>query len=71
MIDTGLANIRCRAAQDIPSHHGVIRLGTQGIIEYEIEKPAYHLIHVRWDNGLTLNVPAREIEVIDGDVVWQ
>jgi hypothetical protein len=43
----------------------------EGTIQYEIENLGRHIINVRWDNGLTLNVFPNEIEIIDGDLSWQ
>jgi len=38
--------------------------------QYEIENTGRYLIHVQWDNGLSLNVSPSEIEIVDGAVFW-
>ncbi|MGH7775462.1 MAG: hypothetical protein ACREQA_24815 [Candidatus Binatia bacterium] len=71
MIDTSIEGIRCRAAHDVQSYQGVVRACTEGTILYEMKRHGRHLINVHWDNGLSLNVSPNEIEIIDGDVLWQ
>ena len=71
MIDLSSKGMKCRAVRDIQSYQGRIRASTEGTIQYEIENLGRHLINVRWDNGLRLNVFPNEIEIIDGDFLWQ
>jgi len=40
-------------------------------ILYELENLGRHLVDVHWHNGLRLNVFPNEIEIIDGDPLWQ
>ena len=71
MIDLSSEGIRCRAAQEIRKNRAIVRPCTEGTIQYEIENLGRHLINVHWDNGLRLNVFPNEIEIIDGDFLWQ
>ena len=64
MIDLSSKGIKCRALRDIQSYQGKVSASTEGIIQYEIENFGRHLINVRWDNGLTVNVFPSEIEII-------
>jgi hypothetical protein len=66
-----LEGTKCRAVRDIQSYQGTISASMEGTIQYEIENLGRHLINVRWDNGLRLNVFPDEIEIIDGDLLWQ
>lgn len=50
---------------------GVVTIGTVGTILYEMESRGRHLINVQWDNGVISLVSPREIEVIEGDIIWQ
>jgi hypothetical protein len=70
MIDISSGGIRCRAAQEIRKNRAIVRHCTEGTIQYEIENLGRYLIHVQWDNGLSLNVSPSEIEIIDGDLWW-
>jgi hypothetical protein len=49
----------------------MVDASTEGTIRYETENLGRHLVNVHWDNGLRLNVFPDEIEIIDGDVIWQ
>lgn len=71
MIDLSSKGIRCRAAREIRTNWGMVTSSTGGTIQYEIEKLGRHLILVDWDNGLSLNVSPSEIEIIDGEILWQ
>lgn len=71
MVDLSSEGMKCRAVRDIQSYQGMVRASTEGTIHYEIENLGRHLINVHWDNGLRLNVFPNEIEIIDGDVLWQ
>ncbi len=51
-------------------NRAIVRPCTEGTIQYEIENPGRYLIHVQWDNGLSLNVSPSEIEIVDGAVFW-
>ena len=53
--------------RDIRDYQGVVSASAEGTIEYEIENLGRHLINVQWDNGVTLNVLADDIEIIGGD----
>lgn len=64
MIDLSSKGIKCRALRDIQSYQGKVSASTEGIIQYEIENFGRHLINVRWDNGLIVNVFPSEIEII-------
>lgn len=70
MIDLSLKGIRCRAAREIRTNWGMVTSSTGGTIQYEIENLDRYLMHVDWDNGLSLNVSPSEIEIIDGDLSW-
>ncbi|OGQ18684.1 MAG: hypothetical protein A3C54_06775 [Deltaproteobacteria bacterium RIFCSPHIGHO2_02_FULL_60_17] len=70
MIDLSSEGIRCRAAQEIRKNRAIVRPCTEGTIQYEIENTGRDLIHVQWDNGLSLNVSPSEIEIVDGAVFW-
>jgi hypothetical protein len=65
MIDLSSKGIKCRAVRDIKSYQGTVSASTEGIIQYEIDNFGRHLINVRWENGLTVNVFPNEIEIID------
>lgn len=71
MLDTSSKGMRCRATQEIRSNRGIVTSSTGGTIQYEIKNLGRHLINVHWDNGLRLNVFPNEIEIIDGDFLWQ
>ena len=71
MIDLSSEGMKCRAVRDIQSYQGMVRASTEGTILYEIENLGRHLINVQWDNGLRLNVYPNEVEIIDGDPLWQ
>ena len=71
MIDSSLEGRKCRAVRDIRSYQGTVSASMEGTIQYEIENVGRHLIYVRWDNGLRLNVFPNEIEIIDGDLLRQ
>ena len=71
MIDSSLEGMKCRAVRYIESYQGKVRVSAEGTIQYEIENLGRHLINVHWDNGLRLNVFPNEIEIIDGDFLWQ
>jgi hypothetical protein len=71
MIDLSSEGMKCRAFRDIQSYQGTVSASMEGTIRYEIENLGRHIINVRWDNGLTLNVFPNEIEIIDGDLSWQ
>jgi len=71
MIDLSSEGIRCRAAREIRTNWGMVASSTEGTIQYEIENLGRNLIHVHWDNGLSLNVSPGEIEIIDGYLLWQ
>ena len=71
MIDLSSEGMKCRAVRDIQSYQGTVSASMEGTIQYEIENLGRHIINVRWDNGLTLNVFPKEIEIIDGDLSWQ
>jgi hypothetical protein len=71
MIDLSLQGMKCRAVRDIQSYQGTVSASTEGTIQYEIENLGRHLVNVHWDNGLRLNVFPDEIEIIDGDLLWQ
>ena len=71
MIDLSSEGMKCRAVRDIQSYQGTVSASMEGTIQYEIENLGRHIINVRWDNGLTLNVFHNEIEIIDGDLSWQ
>lgn len=64
MIDMSLQGVKCRAVREIQSHQGRVSLSTEGTIQYEIDNLGRHLINVRWDNGLSLNVFPSDIELI-------
>ena len=71
MIDGSSEGIRCRAAREIRITGGIVRPFTEGTIQYEFESQlGPYVIHVDWDNGLSLNVSPGEIEIIDGDLLW-
>lgn len=71
MIDSSSEGMKCRAVRYIESYQGKVRVSAEGTIQYEIENLGRHLINVHWDNGLRLNVFPNEIEIIDGDFLWQ
>ena len=71
MIDLSSEGMKCRAVRNIQSYQGTVRASTEGTIQYEIENLGRHLINVHWDNGLRLNIFPNEIEIIDGDFLWQ
>ena len=71
MIDLSSEGMKCRAVRDIQSYQGTVSVSMEETIQYEIENLGRHLINVRWDNGLRLNVFPNEIEIIDGDLLWQ
>jgi hypothetical protein len=71
MIDLRSQGIKCRALRTIESYQGTVRPSTEGTIQYEIKNLGRRLVHVHWDNGLRLNVFPDEIEIIDGDLLWQ
>jgi hypothetical protein len=71
MIDLSSEGMKCRAVRDIRSYQGTVSAFTEGIIQYEIQNLGRHLINVYWDNGARLNVFPNEIEIIDGDLLWQ
>ena len=71
MVDLSSQGLKCRAVVDIQSYQGMVRTSTEGTIQYEIENLDRDLINVHWDNGLRLNVFPNEIEIIDGDFLWQ
>lgn len=71
MIDLSSEGMKCRAVRDIQSYQGTVSASMEGTIQYEIENLGRHIINVRWDNGLRLNVFPNEIEIIDGDLSWQ
>ena len=71
MIDLSSRGMKCRAVRNIQSYQGTISAFTEGTIQYEIENLDRHLINVHWDNGLSMNVFPNEIEIIDGDLLWQ
>jgi hypothetical protein len=54
-----------------PNYQGLVSAFTEGTIQYEIQNLGRHLVNVHWDNGLRLNVFPNEIELIDGDPLWQ
>ena len=63
--------LKCRALRTIESYQGIVRASTEGTIQYEIENLGRCLVNVDWHNGLRLNVLADDIEIIDGDLLWQ
>jgi len=71
MVDLSSQGTQCRAVVDIQSYQGMVRTSTEGTIRYGIENLGRHLINFYWGNGLRLNVFPNEIEIIDGDVLWQ
>ena len=71
MIDLSSEGMKCRAVRDIQSYQGTVSASMEGTIQYEIENLGRHIINVRLDNGLRLNVFPNEIEIIDGDLSWQ
>jgi len=71
MIDLSSKGIRCRAAREIRTNWGMVTSSTGGTIQYEIENLGRYRILVDWDNGLSLNVSPSEIEIIDGEILWQ
>jgi hypothetical protein len=71
MLDTSSKGIRCRAAEEIRSKWGIVTSSTGATIQYEIESLGRNLVFVDWDNGLSVNVFPSEIEIIDGDLLWQ
>jgi hypothetical protein len=71
MIDLSSEGMKCRAVRDIQSYQGTVSASMEGTIQYEIENLGRHLINVHWDNGLRLKVFPDEIEIIDGDFLWQ
>ena len=71
MIDSSLEGRKCRAVRDIRSYQGTVSASMEGTIQYEIENVGRHLINVRWENGLRLNIFPNEIEIIDGDLLRQ
>ena len=71
MIDLSSEGMKCRAVRDIQSYQGTVSASMEGTIRYEIENLGRHIINVRWDNGLRLNVFPDEIEIIDGGFLWQ
>ena len=71
MIDSSSQGTKCRAVRNIRSYQGMVDASTEGTIRYETENLGRHLVNVHWDNGLRLNVFPDEIEIIDGDVIWQ
>ncbi len=71
MIDLSSKGLRCRAFREIRTNWGMVTSSTGGTIQYEIENLGRYQILVDWDNGLSLNVSPREIEIIDGDLSWQ
>ena len=71
MIDSSSQGTKCRAVRNIRSYQGMVDASTEGTIQYETENLGRHLVNVHWDNGLRLNVFPDEIEIIDGDVIWQ
>ena len=71
MIDLSSEGMKCRAVRDIQSYQGTVSASMEGTIQYEIENLGRHLVNVHWDNGLRLNVFPNEIELIDGDLLWQ
>ncbi len=64
MIDVKLRGVRCRAVREIQSHQGRISMSAEGTIQYEIDNLGRHLIHVRWESGLSLNVFPGDIEIL-------
>jgi hypothetical protein len=64
MIDVSLQGVKCRAVREIQSHQGRVSAFTEGTIQYAIDNLGRHLINVRWDNGLCLNVFSSDIEII-------
>ena len=71
MIDSSSEGMKCRAVRDIQSYQGTVSASMEGTIQYEIENLGRHIINVRWDNGLRMNVFPNEIEIIDGDFLCQ
>jgi hypothetical protein len=71
MIDVSLRGVRCRAAQEILDLDIIIGAATEGTIVCELEGEGGQLVHVQWDNGASSLVSSEEIEITDGDVIWQ
>ena len=71
MVDLSSQGMKCRAVRYIESYQGMVRVSAEGTIQYEIENLDRDLINVHRDNGLRLNVFPNEIEIIDGDFLWQ
>lgn len=65
MIDVSLQGVKCRAVREIQSYQGRVSVSTEGTIQYEVDNLGRHLIHVRWNNGLSLNVFSSDIEIIN------
>ncbi len=64
-MDTRLRGAKCRSTKPIRSHRGVIRISTEGTIQYDIYNLGRRLISVQWDGGVTDYVFPSEIEIID------
>ena len=64
MINVNVKGMKCRAVRSIRYYQGTINAATEGTIQYECDNLGRKLIHVRWSNGITLNVFPNEIEII-------
>jgi len=63
MIDRTHAGLRCHTLQLVRTVKGDLPRGSQGTAIYEINNLGRHLILVGWDNGISVPVFPREIEL--------
>ncbi len=63
-MDTHLTGAKCRCTKPIRSHRGVVRISTEGTIQYDIYNLGRCLICVQWASGTTDYVFPSEIEII-------
>ena len=63
MMDHKHAGARCRAVRHITTRDGLLRRDTRGTIRYEMDNLDRWLVFVEWDNGMSVPVFLREIEI--------
>jgi hypothetical protein len=68
MIDRSRFGVRCHTLLRVSVLEGALPRGSYGTIRFETDNIGRHLVFVDWDNGMSLPVFPREIEVIETEV---
>jgi len=68
MISRTRSGKSCRTIQNITARDNHLPPYTHGIIQYEMKNSGYHLVFVRWENGIRIPVFIDEIEICDSAI---